>query len=172
VQKTTEDALRRELEAQHTAIVAQARMPAMINPQIFWSKARIPVVTRYSLEGWFCLLLTILLILSLRSVLACRLVTRPQGGLVTPSSPSRTRSPKTQVVGEALTDDARTPTPPRGAVESGATVPPAAGLRVETPPCVADAGGASAGGIGATTSPAVIDINPISDVPGGADVRD
>jgi hypothetical protein len=49
-----------------------------------------------------------------------------------------------------------------------------AGLRVEIPPRTADAGGASAGGIEATTSPVVIDIDPISVVPGGAEdmVRD
>jgi hypothetical protein len=35
-----------------------------------------------------------------------------QGGQVAPSSPSRTRSPEPQVVGEALADDARTATPP------------------------------------------------------------
>jgi hypothetical protein len=46
--------------------------------------------------------------------------------------------------------------------------------RVDTPPCNVDAGGASAGDIGATVSPAVIDVDPISVVPGGTDnlVRD
>jgi hypothetical protein len=49
-----------------------------------------------------------------------------------------------------------------------------AGARVDTPPRAADAGGVSAGDVGATASPAVIDVDPISVVPGGADdlVRD
>jgi hypothetical protein len=46
VQKTSEDALRRGLEAQRTAAVAQARMPAAIKPWVFWPKARLPTVTR------------------------------------------------------------------------------------------------------------------------------
>jgi hypothetical protein len=101
-------------------------------------------------------------------------VTKPQGGLGAPSSPSRTRSPEPKVVGEALADDARSATPPRGAVESRATSPPVADSRVETPPWVFEAGGASAGDIGATASPIVIDVDPISAVPGGAEdlVRD
>jgi hypothetical protein len=49
-----------------------------------------------------------------------------------------------------------------------------ANSRVETPPCTVEAGGASTGDIGAMTSPKIIDINPISAVPGGAEdlVRD
>jgi hypothetical protein len=46
VQKTPEDALRRGLRAQHTAAAAQTRMPAMIKPQVFWPKTRLPAVTR------------------------------------------------------------------------------------------------------------------------------
>jgi hypothetical protein len=46
VQKMSEDALRRGLEAQRTAAVAQARMPAMIKPRIFWLKNRLPAMTR------------------------------------------------------------------------------------------------------------------------------
>jgi hypothetical protein len=46
VQKTSEEALRRGLEAQRTAAVAQARMPATIKPRVFWPKAWLPVVTR------------------------------------------------------------------------------------------------------------------------------
>jgi hypothetical protein len=34
MQKTSEDALRRGLEARHTAAVAQTRMPAMIKPRV------------------------------------------------------------------------------------------------------------------------------------------
>jgi hypothetical protein len=113
--------------------------------------------------------------LSLRGVSPCRPVTRPQGGLGAPSSPSRTRLPKPQVMREALADDVCTPTPPRVAVESRATSPPVMVVRVETPPRTVDeAGGASARGAGATTSPTVIDVDPISAVPGGAEhlVRD
>jgi hypothetical protein len=77
-------------------------------------------------------------------------------------------------VGEALADDALTATPPRGAVESRATSPSVVDSRVETPPWVFEAGGASAGDIEATTSPTIINVNPISVVPGGAEdlVRD
>jgi hypothetical protein len=99
----------------------------------------------------------------------------PQGDLGAPTSPSRTRSAEPKVMAEALADDARTATPPRGAVESRVTSPPVADSRVETPPCVVDAGGVtSAGDVGVTTSPTIIDVNPISAVPGGAEdlVRD
>jgi hypothetical protein len=100
--------------------------------------------------------------LSLQDVLPCRPVTRPQGGLGAPPSPSRTRSPEPQVVGEALADDAHTATPPRGEVESRTTSPPVVAARVETPPR------GSAGDVGATTSTMIIYIDPISVVPGGA----
>jgi hypothetical protein len=46
VQKTSEDALRRGLEAQRSAAAAHARMPAAIKPRVFWPKARLPAVTR------------------------------------------------------------------------------------------------------------------------------
>jgi hypothetical protein len=46
VQKTSEDALRRGLEAQRTTVVAQARMPATIKPRVFWPKAQLPAVMR------------------------------------------------------------------------------------------------------------------------------
>jgi hypothetical protein len=94
-------------------------------------------------------------------------MTRPQGGLGAPPSPSRKRSLEPHVVGEALADDACTATPPRGAVESRATSPLVAAARVETPQRAAGAGGASAGDVGATTSPTIIDADPISVVPGG-----
>jgi hypothetical protein len=55
VQKTSEDALRRGLEAQRSATAVQARMPTAIKPQVFWLKTRLPAVTRYNLEDWFCL---------------------------------------------------------------------------------------------------------------------
>jgi hypothetical protein len=94
---------------------------------------------------------------------------RQQGGLGVPPSPSRMRSSEPQVVGEALADEARTATPPRGTVESRSTSPPVVAARVETPPRTADAGGTSPGDVGATTSPTIIDADPISAVPGGAE---
>jgi hypothetical protein len=48
---------------------------------------------------------------------------------VAPSSPSRTRSPESQVVGEALVDDAGAATPTRGVVEGVTTSPPMADMR-------------------------------------------
>jgi hypothetical protein len=58
--------------------------------------------------------------------------------------------------------------------ESVVTSPPAAAARVGTPPWVVEAEGASAKGVEATTSPMIIDVDPISAVPGGAEdlVRD
>jgi hypothetical protein len=78
------------------------------------------------------------------------------------------------VVGEAHANDARTATMPRGATEGRATSPLVGDVRVDTPPRAADAGGASAGDVGATASPAVIDVDPIRVVLGDADdlVRD
>jgi hypothetical protein len=65
--------------------------------------------------------------------------------LVAQLSPSRTRSPEPQVVGEALADDARIATLPRGAVVNVVTSPPVADARVGTPPRVAEVVGTSAG---------------------------
>jgi hypothetical protein len=88
---------------------------------------------------------------------------------VAPSSPSRTRSHEPQVLGEALADDARTATPPRGTVEGVVTSLPVADTRVDSPPRAAEGVGTSAGDVGATTSPTIIDIDPIRTVPGGAE---
>jgi hypothetical protein len=51
VQKTSEDALRRGLEAQRSASEARAKIPAAIKPRVFWPKTRLPAVTRYKFEG-------------------------------------------------------------------------------------------------------------------------
>jgi hypothetical protein len=51
VQKMSEDALRRGLEAQRSAAAAQAKIPAAIKPRVFWPKTLLPAVTRYKLEG-------------------------------------------------------------------------------------------------------------------------
>jgi hypothetical protein len=93
----------------------------------------------------------------------------PQEDLGAPASPSRTRSADLTVVGEALADDACTTTPPRGAVESRATSPPVVVSRVETPPRVVEAGGASGGDVRVTTFPTVIDIDPICARPAGVE---
>jgi hypothetical protein len=88
---------------------------------------------------------------------------------VAPSSPSRTRLPEPQVVEEVLADDPRTATPPRGAVENVVTSPPMANVRVDSPPRAAEGVETSAGDVGATTSPTIIDIDSIRTVPGGAE---
>jgi hypothetical protein len=49
------------------------------------------------------------------------------------------------------------------------TSPPITDVRVDTPPCAAEAIGTSAGDVGATTSPMIIDVDPIRTVPGGAE---
>jgi hypothetical protein len=96
-------------------------------------------------------------------LLTCRPTVAPQGDLGAPASPSWTRSDEPKVVGEVLTDNEHTANPLRGVVESRATSPPVADARVETPPPVADAGGiTSTGDIRATTSPMIIDIDPIN----------
>jgi hypothetical protein len=51
VQKTSEEALRRGLEAQHSAAAVQAKIPATIKPRVFWPKTRLLAVPRYKLQG-------------------------------------------------------------------------------------------------------------------------
>jgi hypothetical protein len=102
-------------------------------------------------------------------VLPCRLVARPQGVPVAPSSPSRTRLLEPHVVGEALADDARTTTPPRGVAEGVAASPPMTDMRAGSPLHTTEGVGTSAGEVGATTSPTVIDIDPIRTVHGGTE---
>jgi hypothetical protein len=46
VEKTSEDALRRGLEAQWTAAATQEKMPVAIKPRVFRPKLRIPVSAR------------------------------------------------------------------------------------------------------------------------------
>jgi hypothetical protein len=87
--------------------------------------------------------------------------------MVAPSSPSRTRSPKPQVVGEVLADDAHTATPPRGTVEGVVTSPPVADTMADSPPHTAKGVGTSAGEVGATTSPTIVDVDPTRSVPCG-----
>jgi hypothetical protein len=99
----------------------------------------------------------------------------PQDDLGASASPSCTRSPDPKVVREVLADDTRTATPPRGAAESRAASPPVVDTRVASPPRVVEVGeGTSVGDVGATTSPRIIDVNPISARPAGAEdlIRD
>jgi hypothetical protein len=94
----------------------------------------------------------------------------PQQDLGALASPSRTRSPYPKVMGEALADDAWTANPPRGAAESGATSPPVVDSRVASPPHAVEAGeGASCGDVRVATSTRIIDVDPISARPAGAD---
>jgi hypothetical protein len=88
---------------------------------------------------------------------------------VAPSSPSRTRSPEPQVVGEALADDVRTTTPPRGIAEGVVTSLPVTNTRAGSPPRTVEGVGTSAGDVRATTSPTIIEVDPIRIVPGGAE---
>jgi hypothetical protein len=88
---------------------------------------------------------------------------------VAPLSPFRTRSPEPQVVRKVLADDARTTTPPRGAVEGVTTSPPVTHTRAGSPIRTTEGVGTSAGKVGVTTSPKIIDVDPIRAVPGGAE---
>jgi hypothetical protein len=99
--------------------------------------------------------------------LTCRPVAIPQGVSVAPSSPSRTRSPEPQVMGEALANDARTATPTRGMAEGLTTSPPVTDTRAVSSLHTTESVETSAGGVGATTSPIVVDVDPIRAVPGG-----
>jgi hypothetical protein len=73
-------------------------------------------------------------------------------------------------VGEALADNARTGNPPWGAAESRATSPPVESTGVASPPHAVEAGeGTSVGDVGVTTSPRIIDVDPISARPTGAE---
>jgi hypothetical protein len=80
-----------------------------------------------------------------------------------------TRGASCPIVGEVLADDACTATLPRGAVENVVTSPPVDNAKVNTPPRADEAVGASAGDVGAMTSPTIIDIDPIRAVPDGAE---
>jgi hypothetical protein len=93
----------------------------------------------------------------------------PRGVSVAPSSPSHTRSPEPQVVGKALADDARTTTLPRGVAEGVATSPPVNDTRAGSPLRTTEGVGTSAGEVGATTSPTILDVDPIRTVPGGTE---
>jgi hypothetical protein len=72
-------------------------------------------------------------------------------------------------MGETLADDAWTASPPQEAVGSRAASPPVPDLRVESPPRTVEAGGVTfAGYIWVVTPLGVIDVDPISTRPTGA----
>jgi hypothetical protein len=79
------------------------------------------------------------------------------------------RSPQPQVVGEVLADDARTATPMRGMAEVLTTSPPVIDTRAGSSLHTAEGVETSAGEVGATTSPAIVDVDPIRAVPGGTE---
>jgi hypothetical protein len=72
-------------------------------------------------------------------------------------------------VGEALADDARTATPTRGIAEGVTTLPPVTDSRAGSTLCTTEGVETSAGEVGATTSPTVVDVDPIRAVPGGTE---
>jgi hypothetical protein len=71
-------------------------------------------------------------------------------------------------MGEALVDDARTATPTQGVAEGATTSPPVADTRASSSLHAAEGAETSAGGVRATTSPTVVDVDPIKAVPDGA----
>jgi hypothetical protein len=102
--------------------------------------------------------------------LLCRSVAEPQQELGALASPSRTRSADPKVVGESLVDDERTATPPQGVADSRATSPLVADTRMASPPHTVEAGEvATVGDVGATVSPRIINVDPISARPAKAD---
>jgi hypothetical protein len=69
-----------------------------------------------------------------------------------------------------LTDDARTATPPPGAGQDKTNLSWVVDSRVASPPRAGDAGlGGAVGDIGTPTSLKIIDVDPISSRPAGAD---
>jgi hypothetical protein len=95
-------------------------------------------------------------------------VARPQEVPATPVSPSRTRSPEPQVAGEVLVDDARTATPTRGVAEGAATSPPVTNTRAGSSLHTTEGVETLVGEVAATTSPTVVDVDPLRAVPDGA----
>jgi hypothetical protein len=72
-------------------------------------------------------------------------------------------------VGEALADDVRTATPPRGTVDGVVTSPPVDDTRVDSPPRAAESVETSARDVRVTTFPMIIDVDPIRTVHCGAE---
>jgi hypothetical protein len=168
VEKMSEDALRHGLDAQRIPTATQAKIPAGLKPRPFRSKLQIPVSSRLNLENLFFLACSGMLVFNV--TLPCKLAVVPQDDLVTPTSQFCTRLADLKVVGETLADDAQTATPPCGAAESREASPPVEDTRVVSPPRDVEAGeGTSVADIGVTTSPRIIDVDPISARPAGGE---
>jgi hypothetical protein len=71
-------------------------------------------------------------------------------------------------VGEVLVDDARTATPTRGVAEGATTSLPVTNMRAGSSLHTAKRVETSVAGVGVTTSPTVVDVDPIRAVPYGA----
>jgi hypothetical protein len=100
----------------------------------------------------------------------CSSVAEPQRNLSAQASPTRTRSPDPKVVVDSLADDVGTATLPPGAAEKRTTSPPVVDLRVASPPHASDAGaGGAIGDVRMSGSLKIIDVDPISSRPVGAD---
>jgi hypothetical protein len=63
----------------------------------------------------------------------------------------------------------RTPLPLHEEYEDVVTSPPVANTRAGSPPHTAEGVGTSPGDVGATTSPTIIDVDPIRTIPSGAE---
>jgi hypothetical protein len=51
VQKTSEEALRRGLEAQRSDAAAREKIPVAIKPRVFWPKTRLLAMPRYGIKS-------------------------------------------------------------------------------------------------------------------------
>jgi hypothetical protein len=101
----------------------------------------------------------------------CRSVVMPHRDLGAHASPSRTRWSDQGAAAHTLVDDARTTTPLPAVDSRMATPPPAFDAWVMASPLGADASAqGSIGDVGRSTSSPVINVSPISVMPGGADV--
>jgi hypothetical protein len=135
-------------------------MPVPIKANTFRPKLCALAIVRYGRRSKVFWLITCccLLYIVFHGVF-CMSVAEPQRDLGAQASPSRTRSPDHEVAAQTLVDDPRMTTPP-----------PATDVRMATPAPTADAGAQGfAGGVRASTTPPVIDVDPISVMPGGMD---
>jgi hypothetical protein len=143
-QKTMEDDLCQGMEVQRAAAGAQARMPVLIKARPFRPKLRAPATVWYGRRTEDLLLIALAEFCIVFDDGSCRSDVRPQRDLGAQASPSRTRSPDHEVGAQMLVDNAR----------------------MTTPSPVADVGThGSIGDVGASSSPPVIDVDPINTVP-------
>jgi hypothetical protein len=106
----------------------------------------------------------------------CRSVVESQHDLGALASPCRTRSSDPKVVMDSLADDTGTATPPPAVGERGTAPPLVEDSGAGSPPRAGDVGaGGAVGDVRTPASPRIIDVDPISARPAGADddlVRD